>query len=253
MAAHSLYIAVFVSILAFCSDIAECQITGILTADFKPYPNVSTLGQMISQGSNFSKLWCAFLCLSSPECTGFRYQQSCEIVDNNVNTSVLNFSTGDDVLRKRKVFLRELSYNSVNLTSYQLSEIPSRVVLGDMVYLKAKLLKHSDVRVTLFEQLDQSNITYEFRARCSTSACKTKYVTISNKMNGVWNTTIYSNTPAYTLSVNETFEYHMLVTSHGLVTFLKNVFVYTLSTQMSFANANYIIISGSIAVEEFSM
>ncbi|KAK0065278.1 hypothetical protein Bpfe_005304 [Biomphalaria pfeifferi] len=72
-------------------------------------------------------------------------------------------------------------------------------------------------------------------------------------MNGVWNTTIYSNTPAYTLSVNETFEYHMLVTSQGLVTFLKNVFVYTLSTQMSFANANYIIISGSIAVEEFSM
>ncbi|KAK0065295.1 hypothetical protein Bpfe_005321 [Biomphalaria pfeifferi] len=226
---------------------------GMIKATFKSYANLSSFGQVINQGTNHSRLWCAFQCLSNPNCTGFRYRQTCQIVDSNFNTNVLNFSTGDDVLRKRKVFLRDLSYNPVNLSMYSLNKLPMRLTLGDMVYLRATLVKHGDVRVTLFEQLDQLNTTYEFRARCTTSACGNKYITISNRYDGTWNMSTYSSIPAYTLAVNETFEYHMLVTSQGLVTYLKNVYQYTLSTVLSYTGVNYVTLSGNIQVEEFSL
>ncbi|KAH9510384.1 hypothetical protein Btru_043004 [Bulinus truncatus] len=231
------------------------QITSndVIKANYKIYSNLTLPVLVTGYTLNQSRIACACQCLSNINCTGFRHSgRSCEPVYYNSNVTSIDFTKGDVMLRKRKIMWLNVMVNPLNMSMYKIEKLAARIVIGDVIYLRATLVKHWEVRVRLIEQLDLRNETYEFAARCVTTSCSVKEVSVDYKINGLWQGK-YRNSTAYTLQVNETFEYHMVVTTSGLVTYLKNKYLYTLVSSMPLKNINYVVLIGNIQVDEFSL
>ncbi|KAH9510378.1 hypothetical protein Btru_042970 [Bulinus truncatus] len=197
------------------------------------------MGVVYTQVPATSRFRCIFMCTSNVSCKGFLYWIGCLHADRR-SVIGLEFNGAKTVNLKKEILMQDLAYDTKFLNMTNTVGLISKLSVGDMLFMRAVLLQHKNVMLQLFEKSDFVNVTYEVRAKCvDEMTCAAKCVTIANKVNNSWNKTMYLSNTAYTLVVNETFDLHLLITARGIMTYLKGVYLHTLSTPMSINDVNF--------------
>ncbi|KAH9510377.1 hypothetical protein Btru_042969 [Bulinus truncatus] len=239
------------------------RVTSMQMTRFKLYANMRFVGNAYSVRMATSKFQCAFQCASNFSCSGFHYGfseisgtsgSSC-LHEDRINVNSLIFNKSEKVLIKKKIYVQDLPFDPANLSVTYRVMFSSTLSFGDMAYLRAVYIKHNHITVQFMEELEPTNITYQFKAGCHDYPCFSQYITINNKLNSMWNSSQYVNFSEYNnIVVDKTFELHVLLTKAGIVTYLNGRYLHTLENGLlSISSVDYLLINGTMKVEELSI
>nr|KAI8726350.1 galectin-related protein precursor [Biomphalaria glabrata] len=168
----------------------------------------------------------------------------------------LSFSNSSGVYLKRKLVKMNLAYNTFLYTEGT-SPIPSYLVPGDMIYLRATILKYDTLTINLFKD---SQIYYHARARCDdycaesitcdSIKCSKKFYVVNSYYNGHWGSEI--RTYQYDMLVNQVFEWHILINAQSVDWYINRAHVCRLDTITTYRPV-LLQVAGTALVHELSL
>ncbi|KAI8747648.1 galectin-related protein precursor [Biomphalaria glabrata] len=161
---------------------------------------------------------------------------------------------------KRRLVISDSPYNQTNGMTREIYPVPSGLMPGDVICLKATLIKFDNLQFELVENL--SNLNYHFRARCdspcspdlscSSSDCTIKNVVIDSYKNGQWSISPYTSLD-YPFVLNQVFTVFFHVRPNSVDVYINQRLFKSFLTSRPPQVVRSIRVEGSVVVHELSL